>query len=204
MTAVPEPAERLGLDAFLRRVAEREGVDLPTAQRHVQAVFAALAQVVPRRELRDLAAQLPRDFQPLLDAAQLGADPDVPQDQLVLRVAELLSSSPRAARRSVEAVLETLAVRISEGQVQDLMRRLPADLIPALERGLARNRRATRMSVDEFLAAVAQREGVARDEAEVHAKAVFAALRELVPDKEIYDVESELSAEYAPLFSGVI
>jgi hypothetical protein len=33
---------------------------------------------------------------------------------------------------------------------------------------------------------------------------VFAALSELKPGKEIHDVESELPAEYAPLFSGTV
>jgi uncharacterized protein (DUF2267 family) len=101
-------------------------------------------------------------------------------------------------------VLETLAVRISEGEVEDLMQRLPVDLTPALEGGLAESRQATRMSLDEFLARVAEREGVDRDEAELHARAVFAALRDFVPGKEMYDVESELPREYAPLLSGIV
>jgi uncharacterized protein (DUF2267 family) len=122
---------------------------------------------------------------------------------MVLRVAQLAALDLAQARRAVDAVLETLAVRISEGEVEDLMKRLPTDSRPALERGLAENRRATRMSLGEFLARVAMREGVERDDAELHARAVFAALRELVPSKEIYDVESELPREYAPLFSGV-
>ena len=79
-----------------------------------------------------------------------------------------------------------------------------ADLTPALERGLAESRKATPMSLDEFLERVANREGVERDEAEHHSRAVFAALREVVSAKEIHDVESELPADYAPLFSGVL
>jgi uncharacterized protein (DUF2267 family) len=60
------------------------------------------------------------------------------------------------------------------------------------------------MSLAEFLARVAKLEGVDRAEAERHARAVFAALRELLPSKEIYDVESELPREYAPLLSNVV
>jgi uncharacterized protein (DUF2267 family) len=122
----------------------------------------------------------------------------------VARVAQLASLEPERARPAVEAVLETLAVRISEGEVEDLIDRLPADLVPALERGLVESRRPLRMSLDEFLERVARLEGVDRGEAERHARAVFAALRELVPDKEIHDVESELPAEYAPLLSGIV
>jgi uncharacterized protein (DUF2267 family) len=60
------------------------------------------------------------------------------------------------------------------------------------------------MSLDEFLDRVAIAEGVDREEAERHARAVFAALREFVPRKEIHDVESELPAEYAPPLAGIV
>jgi uncharacterized protein (DUF2267 family) len=204
LTSVPEPAEPFGLDEFVRRVAEREGVDEAKARRHAEAVFVALGQAVAPRELRDMAAQLPREFDPLLEAAQIGRRAAPPQDPLVARVAQLASLDPPMARRAVEAVLETLAVRISEGEVEDLMERLPPDLMPALERGRVESRRPRRMSLDEFLGRVARLEGVDREDAERHTRSVFAALRELVPDKEIHDVESELPAEYAPLFSGIV
>jgi uncharacterized protein (DUF2267 family) len=204
VTSAPEPAEPFGLDEFVRRVAEREGVDEATAYRHAQAVFVALGQAGAPRELRDMAAQLPRDFAPMLNAAQIGRRPVSAQDPVVVRVGQLTSLEPQRARRAVEAVLETLAVRISEGEVEDLMDRLPTDLIPALERGLVESRKPSRMSLEEFIERVARLEGADRDEAERHARAVFAALRELVPSKEIHDVESELPAEYAPLLSGIV
>ncbi|HWE09509.1 MAG TPA: DUF2267 domain-containing protein [Solirubrobacteraceae bacterium] len=204
LTSVPEPAEPFGLDEFVRRVAEREGVDEATARRHAEAVFVALGQAVAPGELRDMAAQLPREYEPLLEAAQVGRRAAPEEDPLVTGVAHLASLDPPMARRAVEAVLETLAVRISEGEVEDLMERLPVDLTPALERGLLESRRPRRMSLDEFLERVAGAEGVDRDEAGRHARAVFAALRALVSGKEIHDVESELPAEYAPLFSGIV
>ncbi|HWF33941.1 MAG TPA: DUF2267 domain-containing protein, partial [Solirubrobacteraceae bacterium] len=61
LTSAPEPAEPFGLDEFLRRVAEREGVDEETALSHARAVFVALGQAVAGGELRDMAAQLPKD-----------------------------------------------------------------------------------------------------------------------------------------------
>jgi uncharacterized protein (DUF2267 family) len=204
LTDVPEPAQSFGLAQFIRRVAERDGVDEATAYRHAQAVFAALGKVVPERELKDMAAQLPREFDPLLGTARSGQDERVPVNPLTMKVAQLTSLSLRCARRALDAVLETLAERISEGEVEDLLARLPPDLIPPLRRGLDTHRGARRMSLDEFLDRVAEREGVDREEAERHARAVFAALREAIPSKEIDDVESELSAEYAPLFSNII
>lgn len=204
LVSVPEPAEAFGLGEFLRRVAEREGVDRQTAQRHAEAVFVALGHAVAPGELRDMVAQLPKDFEPLLKAANAGREHALPRDPLVARVAQLTSLDEPEASRAVEAVLEALAIRISSGEVRDLMERLPAAVMPALERGMAQSPNASRMSLEEFLDLVAEREGVGREEAQRHARAVFAALRELVPGKEIYDVESELPREYAPLFSNVI
>ncbi|HEY2656336.1 MAG TPA: DUF2267 domain-containing protein [Solirubrobacteraceae bacterium] len=203
LMSASERAERFGLDQFVRRVAELEGVDEATAYRHVQAVFVALGEAVAPGELRDMAAQLPKEFDPLLAAARSGGQ-SVRQDPLVMSVAQLVSLAPVQARRAVEAVLETLAVRISDGEVEDLMERLPAALRPSLEHGLSQSRRATRMSLDQFLDRVAKLEGVSREEAERHARAVFVTLRKLVPNKEIYDLESELPRDYASLFSGVI
>lgn len=204
LTSGPEPAESFGLDEFVRRVAEREGVDVATAYRHIKAVFAALGRAVTGVVLSDMAAQLSKDFDPLLDVAWSRGERRMPKDPLVGRVAQLAAIDEPLARDALEAVLETLAVRISEGEVEDLMKRLPPDLIPPLRRGLAESRKATRMSLEEFLDRVADIEGVSRREAESHTRAVFAALREFVPGKELYDVESELPAEYAPLFSGII
>jgi uncharacterized protein (DUF2267 family) len=57
------------VDEFVRRVAEREGTDPKTAREHARAVFTALGEAVAPGELRDMAAQLPKDFAPLLKAA---------------------------------------------------------------------------------------------------------------------------------------
>jgi uncharacterized protein (DUF2267 family) len=204
LRSAPEPAEPFSLGEFVRRVAEREGVDEDTAYSHALAVFTALGQAVAPNELRDMAAQLPRDFEPLLEAAQVGRRQVPSHEPLVMRVARFASLDPPSARRAAEAVLEALALRISGGEVLDLIDKLPADLIAPLERGLAESQRAQRMSLDEFLDRVATAEGVDREDAERHARAVFAALREFVPQKEIHDVESELPAEYAPLLSGIV
>jgi uncharacterized protein (DUF2267 family) len=60
------PAQRFGLDEFVRRVAEREGADPEVADVHVAAVFTALRRAVSRDELADVAAELPREFAPLV------------------------------------------------------------------------------------------------------------------------------------------
>jgi uncharacterized protein (DUF2267 family) len=203
LTATREEAERFGLDEFYRRVAAREATDRRVAAAHARAVFVALGVAVAPGELRDMAAQLPNEYEPLLRAAGLGRRRATrePYD-LVLRVAELSGLARDQARKATEAVLETLAVRISAGEVEDLMKELPQHLHPALERGLRESRDARRMDVDAFLDHVAEREGVSREEALEHTRAVFAALRELITGKEFSDIAAQLPNEYAPLLAA--
>lgn len=59
-------AERFDVGEFLRRVAEREGVDPESAERDARAVFAALREAVGHDEYADLAVQLPSDYGVLL------------------------------------------------------------------------------------------------------------------------------------------
>lgn len=58
--------EGFGLDAFFRRVAEKEGVDLGKAAEHASAVMAVLGQAVTDGELQDMRSELPQEFYPLL------------------------------------------------------------------------------------------------------------------------------------------
>jgi uncharacterized protein (DUF2267 family) len=63
-------AERFDLDEFLRRVAERAGVDPESAEPLASAVFLALGRALTPKEMDDLAAQLPRDIRRLLPAGE--------------------------------------------------------------------------------------------------------------------------------------
>jgi uncharacterized protein (DUF2267 family) len=86
-----EPARRSDLRDFLRRVSERAGVPMPTAARYARAVFTALGRAIPRREQRDLAAQLPDDFAALLETIGPGGR------------ARAAAAGPRAARPRLRA-----------------------------------------------------------------------------------------------------
>ncbi|MFB9831326.1 DUF2267 domain-containing protein [Actinoallomurus acaciae] len=59
-------AERFDVGEFLRRVAEREGVDLESAERDARAVFAALREAVGHDEYADLTVRFPPDYGVLL------------------------------------------------------------------------------------------------------------------------------------------
>jgi uncharacterized protein (DUF2267 family) len=195
-------AEDFDVREFLRRVAEREEVDEETAAEHVKAVFAALARLVRGEEITRLAAQLPSEFKRLLwDAAKRRRDPAAPEivsvEIFAKRVARHGAVEIAEAKRAGEAVLETLAERIAGGETDDLAEQLPEELRPSLERGRQRSGgKAQRMSLDEFIARVAEREGVSWEQALEHARAVFATLRETLSDKELSDLLSELPRGY--------
>jgi uncharacterized protein (DUF2267 family) len=198
-TGGPEPFHA---DELVRRIAQRAGVGLPTAERYARAVFVALGRFVPAKEVEDMAAELPRDYRPLLEGIEPPPAQVMPVEELLERVARHAGVDRARARRVAEAVLETLAERISGGEVEDLAAQLPAELRPALERGNALSHGAARrMSLDEFVTRVAEREGVTPDEARDHVRAVFLTLREAVSSKEIADLEAQLPKEYAAVLA---
>ena len=63
------PAERFDAVEFVRRVAEREGTDRVTAERHVKAVLIALSRATSDDKYRDLKDRLSKDYAPLLPKA---------------------------------------------------------------------------------------------------------------------------------------
>jgi uncharacterized protein (DUF2267 family) len=191
-------AEPFDVDEFLRRVARRADTDLQGAERAARAVFAALGRTVSGEEIDDVAAELPQDFAPLVAEAQRRFDHVLPADELLRRVAERTGLPTDRAREAADAVLETLAERIAGGEVDDLIASLPPELHPPLRKGNElSNGAARRLSLDEFLRRVAEREGVAPPLAREHARAVFATLREALPDKEFFDVTAQLPDAYA-------
>lgn len=188
-------AEPFDLDEFLRRVAEREQVDLKAAERHTRAVFLALGRTVSAEEIRDMASELPKSFVPLLPRGE--RIEVMPADMLLDRVAERAGLGPDAALRATNAVLETLAERVSGGEVEDLIAQLPPELHEPLRRGDALSDGVARkMALEQFVRHVAEREGVAPVEAREHTRAVLATLREAVTPKEWLDMTSQLPDEY--------
>jgi uncharacterized protein (DUF2267 family) len=191
-------AQRFGVDEFLRRVAEREGVDLETARRHVRAVLTVLQRAIGPQEFADLSAELPKDF-----AALLPQGPYVEvisADLFIQRVADRAATDADEARRAIDAVLETLAMRIAGGEVDDLRARLPVEFHAALERGKELSGgKAMRMSLDDFVRRVADQEGTSRERALEHVSAVLRTVREAVGEQEFLDVTSQLPAEYEAL-----
>jgi uncharacterized protein (DUF2267 family) len=185
------PPARFDVDEFLRRVADREEIDVAAAELHVRAVFDAVRQAISAEELRDLEATLPQDLRPLL------LDLDVITDgEFMRRVAKRIGSDVQSARHPSEAVLETLAERITPGDVDDLVAQLPVPLHDPLKRGAAR--RNEHLDPDGFVREVAAREGADLDDARMHIRAVLAVVREAAGE-EYTDITAQLPTRFTPL-----
>ena len=63
---VEEPAEPFDVAEFIRRVAERAGVDEDTALASQGAIFSTLREAVTPGELDDIISQLPQEFRGLV------------------------------------------------------------------------------------------------------------------------------------------
>ncbi|HKD87915.1 MAG TPA: DUF2267 domain-containing protein [Streptosporangiaceae bacterium] len=195
-------AAAFDIDEFLNKVADREDTDVETALRHARAVFFALGDALSPAEITHLAANLPQTFDPLVAEAQRRYLDIMPADQFFGRVALRLGADSETARRITDAGLETLAVRIASGQVEDLIANLDPVLHAPLRRGISAVPTAERLPLEEFLRQEAEKEGADPgepglfEETARHARAVFATLAEAVSDKEWVDATAELPDEY--------
>lgn len=55
------------LSEFYQIVSNREGVDIPQAMRHAQAVISVLQEAISAGELHDIRAQLPKEYTSLFE-----------------------------------------------------------------------------------------------------------------------------------------
>lgn len=78
VTAGPADARQFAVEAFVDRVETREAtlgpLDDPDAERHAKATFEVLGEAVSGGELDDVQAQLPEEFESLLDPVDLSGD----------------------------------------------------------------------------------------------------------------------------------
>ncbi|MHA6795662.1 DUF2267 domain-containing protein [Pseudonocardia bannensis] len=107
-------------------------------------------------------------------------------------VQQLGDVSPQDAERMTCATLQMLARRISRGEAEDLVARLPGRLRPCLEH----EGPVEKFGLDEFLRRIAQQVGVDRPTTQRVARAVFATLWRAVGSKEFNDMRSQLPKEF--------
>ncbi|MCW3818121.1 DUF2267 domain-containing protein [Micromonospora sp. DR5-3] len=111
------------------------------------------------------------------------------------RVARRTGASEERAAELTGATLETLAERLTGGEVLDLAAQLPK----ALQRMLKphpRTEAAERFGAAEFVARVARRADVDENAARDTIRAVFTTLREAISGGEFQDVAVQLPRDY--------
>jgi uncharacterized protein (DUF2267 family) len=200
-------AEPFGVDEFVHRVAEREGVPEETAREHAKAVFAALGRALDGKELHEMISELPKDFRDLIAAALRAREetirveaPRIDADEFIRRVAARAGLDFDDAVLATTAVLEALGYRITKGEAEDIEAFLPRELHPPIDLGeAASSGAARRLTLDEFLDRIADLEDARREDAREHAHAVLVTLREALPEPEVHDLMSQLPKDYRPL-----
>jgi uncharacterized protein (DUF2267 family) len=112
----------------------------------------------------------------------------------VKNLAEL--GNTEEAQKATHTTLETLKERLAGDEPSHLAAQLPPEIAPYVEGAGGREA----FPVEEFYDRVAQKEGVGRDEAVRHARAVATVLQTAVTGGEIDDVRSQLGDDYMELF----
>jgi uncharacterized protein (DUF2267 family) len=197
---LPErPPDAFDRQEFLRRVGDRAGVDAGTAERYSVAVVAAVRPLTGG-EFGDMLRQLPREFAALIDEAARPKVEITSADDFVESVATETGLRPDRAREAVGAVLETLAERLAEQEVDELVADLGDELAEPLRRGNAHRPGAIRgMSPEQFVRLVAEREHADGNQAGRDTRAVLGTLADAVPDEHFADVLARLPDDYADL-----
>lgn len=105
------------------------------------------------------------------------------------------------AERAMVATLATLAECLPAQAAHDLAEQLPGPLRSRMPSPAAQPRPRP-LTLSEFLAALADREGVSPSEALGHARATFEALTEAATGHELLLVRARLPPELAPIFDA--
>lgn len=104
------------------------------------------------------------------------------------------------ARRALDATLATLAECIPAETASNLAAQLPVELKTPLA-SAGEPAQAQALSLNDFLARVADREELSPSEALQQVRAVFSGLAYAVTGHELHDVRAQLPEEFATLFA---
>ncbi|KKK05705.1 DUF2267 domain-containing protein [Micromonospora sp. HK10] len=124
-------------------------------------------------------------------------------DTFVDRVAQRAAAPTERAAALTRAALETLAERLTGGEVLDLAAQLPKPLQQVLKPHPAMEA-AERFGAAEFVARVAQRAGVDENVARDGVRAVFTTLREAISGGEFDDVVVQLPRDFRAVVEPVL
>lgn len=113
------------VDQFYAKVRERGNyADAAEAERVTKTVLGVLGQRLAGGEAKDLAAQLPGELQPSLQAGSSDADGGFGAEEFLTRAAAELGATRETATWDVSAVLTTVAEAITGGQLNQVLTQL--------------------------------------------------------------------------------
>jgi uncharacterized protein (DUF2267 family) len=124
-------------------------------------------------------------------------------DIFVDRIAQRTGASPDRAVELTRAALETLAERLTGGEVLDLAAQLPKPLQRMLKPHPA-TEAADRFGAAEFIARVGQRAGIDGNAARTTVRAVFTTLREAVTGGEFEELVVQMPRDYRDMVEPVL
>jgi uncharacterized protein (DUF2267 family) len=199
LTLGNRPADRFDLHEFLHRVADREGVDEDTARKHTTTVLNALRVVVPGKEWADTVAQLPKEFERLLAEQWRPRQPVVSRVAFLELVRERTGWSSDEAGQVTDAVLEGLAEVLPDGDVNELIRRLPDEMRGPLERGMALRTAPRRLDLQDFLQLLAERMGSDPQTARERGRVVLQVLVAALDDQMVEQLLVQFPDDYVEL-----
>jgi uncharacterized protein (DUF2267 family) len=205
------PVVKLDRAEAVARVADLLGVTPAQAEAIAAAVLCAMRAEVAPEIARNVARQLPADLSALWMASSPVAPPSIPPPgttggstrPLVEAEIERRTRLPEnvTADAAFTAVMAIFSQRLSGGEAFDVLLGLPDDLRRLTEGGvLARDEHASVFGRDALVGAVALRLRIAREDAEPIVLAVLAAVKRVLPVKEIDDVASELPGDLRDLW----
>ncbi|HYZ71420.1 MAG TPA: DUF2267 domain-containing protein [Thermoleophilaceae bacterium] len=114
-------------------------------------------------------------------------------------VSERSEASRGDAERATESTLATLGERITPEEATDLASQLPGELGVPLRRAI---RYPEDFSAADFVNRVAERDGIAPNDADKRVRAVLATLGEAVSEGQLEHVLSQLPTDYLELMAG--
>jgi uncharacterized protein (DUF2267 family) len=204
-----EPVEKLDRAEVVAHVADQLGVVPGRAEAITAAILSAVRAEVPPKLGRDVSRQLPRDLSALWLASSPIAPPSIPGGPATTPRQAVEAEVERRVRlpdhvtadTAIKAVVEIFTQRLSGGEAFDLLLGLPDDLRRLAEGGvLARDEEASVFDRDTFVGAVAIRLRITHAEAEPLVLAVLAAVKRILPVKEIDDVAAQLPVDLRELW----
>jgi uncharacterized protein (DUF2267 family) len=126
-----EFAGGVSADSFVRKVADRAGLDPPQAQRVAEVVLETLARRIGG-DAEDLMTFLPVALHPALRRGQETPDPDLAPEEFVVEVARRTGVAPDRVIRYIRAVLSTVRDAVDDEEFFDVRAQLPGRYVELL------------------------------------------------------------------------